>query len=72
MMLSRSVAVLVALAALALVARECRQQSRPVTRGACDQAGGIWDAEHGVCHDDDSAPRAMDWYGIPDRPPKSK
>ena len=36
----------------------------------CDAGGGIWDAHHSVCHDDDTAPRALDMYHRRDRPQK--
>lgn len=48
-----------------------RCRSLPSTPSACEEAGGIWDAQHAICHDDQTAPRAMDRYRVPDRRPKA-
>jgi hypothetical protein len=41
------------------------------TPEACHEAGGIWDAQHTICRDDQTASAAMERYGVPDRPPKA-
>ncbi len=54
---------------LLLSSSACRTIPRlPSTQDACEEAGFIWDAHQGVCRDDSANPRAINRYGVPDRP----
>ena len=48
----------------------CQKDEEAMTPARCDATGGIWDANHSECHDDQTAPRALDQYHVPDHRPK--